>query len=125
MLYTTHYMEEAESLCDRLAIVDHGRIVAQGTMDELRTRIGERDVVRFTGTFAEVEVEGALAGLDSVEVVQVEDEALRLAVPSAARRLPELIGALHEGGAEIRETTVTRPNLESLFIELTGKELRE
>jgi hypothetical protein len=63
--------------------------------------------------------------LDGVEVVQADDTRLRLAILGASRKLPELFAALAVAGAEVRETTLTQPSLESLFIKLTGKELRE
>ena len=125
VLYTTHYMEEAESLCDELAIVDHGRVVAAGTMEELRVMIGERDLLRLSGAFTATAAREALGALDEVEVVQAEDEIVTVAVPRASQRLSEIFTTLGGTGAEVRETTITRPNLESLFIKLTGKELRE
>jgi ABC-2 type transport system ATP-binding protein len=125
VLYTTHYMEEAESLCDELAIIDHGRIVAAGTLAELRSRGGERDVLRLSGSFSEGAARAAMTGVEGVEIVHVEETALRLAVVGATKRLPELFRALEDAGCEVRETTMTQPNLESLFIQLTGKELRE
>ena len=125
VLYTTHYMEEAESLCDELAIIDHGNIVAAGTLDELHAQGGERDLLRLSGNFTEEAARTALAHLDDVEVVQVEEDALSLAVVGATKKLPELFRALGEADCEVRETIMTQPNLESLFIQLTGKELRE
>ena len=126
VLYTTHYMEEAEALCDKLAIVDHGKLIAQGTLDELRAMLGERDLLRLSGSFpGEAATAAALAGIDDVEIVQVDDESLILAAPRASRQLPGLLAALAAAGAEIQETTMTRPSLETLFIKLTGKELRE
>jgi ABC-2 type transport system ATP-binding protein len=125
VLYTTHYMEEAESLCDRLAILDHGTIIAAGTMEELRGSMGERDLVRLSGTFDPEAVRAVGGSLDGVEVVAAGGDQVALAVPEASRRLPELLAAVTATGAEVRETTVTRPSLESLFIRLTGKELRE
>ena len=125
VLYTTHYMEEAEALCDRLAIIDHGRVIAQGSLAELRGLLGEADVVRFSGRFEPESVRGALSGLEGVEIVQAETDGVRLAVQDASRKLPALFGALAGADADVRETTLTQPNLESLFIKLTGKELRE
>lgn len=125
VLYTTHYMEEAEAICDRLAILDHGRIIAAGTLEELRGAMGERDLVRLSGAFDPEAVRSAAAALDEVEVVAVAPDQTTLAVPRASRRLPEILAAVTEKGGEVRETTVTRPSLESLFIRLTGKELRE
>jgi ABC-2 type transport system ATP-binding protein len=125
VLYTTHYMEEAESLCDELAIVDHGRIVAAGTLEELRSMIGERDLLRLSGDFAPAAAREALGELADLEVVQAEAETVTVAVPRASQRLSEIFATLNGAGATVRETTLTRPNLESLFIKLTGKELRE
>jgi len=125
VLYTTHYMEEAENLCDQLAIIDHGKVIAAGTMEELRSLIGERDLLRLAGEFEPSRVVPALEAVSGAEVVQVEAELITLAMPSASSRLSDVFDALRTAGAEVRETTLTRPNLESLFIKLTGKELRE
>lgn len=125
VLYTTHYMEEAESLCDRLAVIDRGRIIAQGTLPELREMAGERGALRLSGRFDPVAARQALEGVEGTEIVQAEPETLRLAVSDASRRLPAIFGALAAAGLEVRETTLTEPSLESLFIKLTGKELRE
>ncbi|MFT5153398.1 MAG: ABC-2 type transport system ATP-binding protein, partial [Planctomycetota bacterium] len=113
VLYTTHYMEEAQELCDRLAIVDNGEIKAKGSLDELRALIGDRDLVRLTGSFSEQACRTALAGLDRSEVVSVEDSSLIVALEGASRRLPELFAALSEAGADVHETSVRRPNLEA------------
>ena len=123
VLYTTHYMEEAESLCDRLAIVDHGRICAQGTLKELRAMLGERDVLRLSGTFHTAQVREALARIEGVEVIHSDETQLALAMTDASHRLPLIFAALN--GSELRGTTLTQPSLESLFIKLTGTELRE
>ena len=125
VLYTTHYMEEAELLCDELAIIDHGKRIAMGTLDELRAMVGEKDILRLAGSFDPEEVHRALGALDGVKIVVAEATGLRLSVADASQRLPELFGALTASGGEVRETTLTEPSLESLFIKLTGKELRE
>ena len=125
VLYTTHYMEEAEALCDRLAILDHGRIIASGTLEELRGSMGERDLVRLAGALDPTAVREAVRSLAGVEVVAAGEDQVTLAVPEASRRLPEILNTVAGTGAAVRETTVTRPSLESLFIRLTGKELRE
>jgi len=123
VLYTTHYMEEAESLCDRLAIVDHGRICAQGTLKELRSLLGERDVLRLSGAFHPEQVRQALARVEGVEVIHADEANLALSMSDASHRLPLIFAALN--GSELRGTTLTQPSLESLFIKLTGTELRE
>ena len=124
VLYTTHYMEEAESLCDRLAIIDHGRIIAQGTLGELRQMMGERDLLRLTGSFQPEAARESLAKLDGVEVIHTDETQIALSVSDASHRLPAILQAVHSHG-EVRGTTLTQPSLETLFIKLTGKELRE
>jgi ABC-2 type transport system ATP-binding protein len=123
VLYTTHYMEEAETLCDRLAIVDRGRIIAQGTLAELRAMLGERDVLRLTGTFHPEQVRTALGRVEGVEIIHADETLLALSMSDASHRLPMIFAALN--GSDLRGTTLTQPSLESLFIKLTGSELRE
>lgn len=125
VLYTTHYMEEAESLCDRLAIIDHGKIIAAGTLAELRGQVGEKDILRLSGRFDPERTREAVRCMDSLEVVEVGSDLLRLSLRDGSRKLPDLFTALAQSGAEVRETTLTQPSLESLFIKLTGQELRE
>ena len=125
VLYTTHYLEEAESLCDRLAIMDHGKLIARGTLAELRAMVGERELVRLSGTWNVEAVHRALSHLDGMEIVQVLEGTLTISAADASARLPEIFSAIASAGADIRGTTLTQPSLESLFIKLTGKELRE
>jgi ABC-2 type transport system ATP-binding protein len=125
VLYTTHYMGEAESLCDRLAIIDHGRIIASGTLTELKAMVGEKDILRLTGRFDPEKAISVLGHVAGVDVVHASEDTLRLAVEQSSRKLPDLFAALNRTESEVRETTVTQPSLESLFIKLTGKELRE
>ncbi len=125
VLYTTHYMEEAETLCDELAIIDQGTLIAQGDLAELRSMVGQRDILRLTGVFHAERVRSTLANFDGVEVLQADEATLRLEMREATRHLAKLFEALQSAEADIRETTVTQPSLESLFIKLTGKEMRE
>jgi len=125
VLYTTHYMEEAESLCDRLAIVDHGKIIAAGTLAELRALLAERDLLRLSGVFKPDAAKAAIASIDHIEVLQADENVLLLSLPDASRRLTAIFSALAAAGAEVRGTNLTQPSLESLFIKHTGKELRE
>ena len=125
VLYTTHYMEEAQELCDRIGIIDHGKLIALGTLEELRQRIGERDLLRLSGVFDADRARAAVAGVDGAEVVSVDEKTLMVSMAEASRKLPAVFAALATAGADVSETTLTQPSLESLFIKLTGRELRE
>ncbi len=125
VLYTTHYMEEAENLCDELAIIDHGKIIAAGTLKDLRAQSGESDIIQLSGTFDAIAVEAALLGLPiETEILVLSAGTLVLAIEEAAKQLPAVLEAVSSTEAEIRETRLTEPNLESLFLKLTGSELR-
>jgi ABC-2 type transport system ATP-binding protein len=125
VLYTTHYMEEAEDLCHRLAIVDHGKIIAAGTLDELRARAAERDLLRLTGTFEPASCRTALERIPGLEILQADASVLLVSLSDAPGKLPAIFSTLAAPGIEIRGATLTQPSLESLFIKLTGKDLRE
>jgi ABC-2 type transport system ATP-binding protein len=125
VLYTTHYMEEAETLCDRLAIVDRGKVIAAGTLAELRSILEQRDLLRLSGVFQPAAARAAVAPIDRIEVLQAEENLLLLSLIDASRKLPAIFAALEAAGCEVRGTTLTQPSLESLFIKLTGKDLRE
>lgn len=124
VLYTTHHMEEAETLCDRIAIVDKGLKIADGTLEELRSQVGERDVISLTGSFSSEQTAPRIAELMGVSVLLSNDTRLTLETEDGPRRLVGLLEALSKAGNEVRETIVRRPNLESLFLRLTGSELR-
>jgi ABC-2 type transport system ATP-binding protein len=125
VLYTTHYMEEAETLCHRLAIVDRGKIIAAGTLAELRAMLAQHDLLRLSGIFPSAAARAALLLFGDIEILQADENLLILSLPDASRRLPAIFSALAAAGAEVRGTNLTQPSLESLFIKLTGKELRE
>ena len=126
VLYTSHYMEEAEQLCHELAIMDHGKIIAEGTVDELRAMLGERDILLFHGIFQPDRIRQVLGPrLDNAEILKAEADTLQIAMQAATQKLPDVFGLLNEAGADVKETVLRQPNLESLFIKLTGKDLRE
>jgi ABC-2 type transport system ATP-binding protein len=125
VLYTTHYMEEAQDLCNRIAIIDHGTLLSMGTLDELRKLIGEKDVLRLTGRFDAQATRRALEQISGIDFVSVDERTLRLAVEGATRRLAAIFTAIETAGGELQETSLSQPSLESLFIKLTGRELRE
>ena len=129
VLYTTHYMEEAERLCDSLAIIDHGKIIAQGTVAELKGQLGARDALQLTGQFpleaTRKAIESLAQDIDDLEVLNDTENSLMLALPSASLHLPGIFSAIGNAGGSVTETSLRSPNLETLFLLLTGKELRE
>ncbi len=125
ILYTTHYMAEAQELSDRVGIVDHGRMIATGTHEELVRIVGEEAHV-------DVRVDHCLEGMLERwrQVAGVTDASLDedhgvLLVQDANEVLPRLFEAAAAGGCRITEINVTEPNLEMVFLHLTGRALRE
>jgi ABC-2 type transport system ATP-binding protein len=125
VLYTTHYMEEAERLCDRVGIIDQGSLVAEGTRRELVETIGEADTVKLTGTGRLSDAAARLASTEGVSDAAQSDSTITLLVDRASRRLPTLLAAGAEAGMSVTGVEVTEPNLESVFLSLTGKALRD
>jgi ABC-2 type transport system ATP-binding protein len=126
VLYTTHYMEEAERLCDSLAIIDHGKIIALGTVAELQAKLGARDVLQLSGRFPVGAADALLrSDINELEVLTHEDDALTLTMAAASNHLPGIFETITNAGGTVTETSLRSPNLETLFLLLTGKELRE
>jgi len=130
VLYTTHYMEEAERLCDALAIIDHGKIIATGTVGELKSQLAARDVLQLSGEFTDAGIKQVVAaltdrGISDLELIAFEPGSLSLTLSSASQHLPAIFEAITSSGGSITETSLRSPNLETLFLLLTGKELRE
>jgi ABC-2 type transport system ATP-binding protein len=125
VLYTTHYMEEAERLCDRVGIIDLGELKAEGTRRELVALVGERDGVLLALAGDVPAAAAACRGLDAVDDVTTKDGHLELVVEEARRSLPAILETVAEAGASVRSVEVTEPNLEAVFLHLTGKALRD
>ena len=126
ILLTTHYMEEADQLCDRLAILDHGRLLALGTPVELKQTTGADTVVTITAQ-GDLDALGAvlLAEVPSVERIDRVDTKLLLIVRGSAGIVPAVFSAAERNDFVITDVSVTEPTLETVFINLTGKDLRE
>ena len=125
VLYTTHYMEEAERLCDRIAIVDSGKIQAEGTRNELIKIVGELDQIRLVGTGDTTGAARAMAALPTVEHVHTDGPELLLGVRDAPTSVAAIVTGAGEAGMELSDVEITRPDLESVFLHLTGKALRD
>jgi ABC-2 type transport system ATP-binding protein len=133
VLLTTHYMDEAERLCDRLAIVDHGEIIAEGTPADLINRLGGHHVVEFQVTDnASGNSNGERAGeqsawsaLPGVESVRNEDHAICLNVREPHLTIPALLDAVNRQGHQLEHLSTRQASLEDVFVQLTGRHLRE
>jgi ABC-2 type transport system ATP-binding protein len=131
MLLTTHYMDEAHVLCDRVAIVDQGRIVSQGSPDELILSIGAPHIVEIA--FARGEgpesdgLQGRLAALPDVDTVRAGEASDAWVVTATAlhRTLPALVGVAADAGVEIETLATRSATLEDVFVALTGHQLRD
>lgn len=123
ILLTTHYLDEADSLCDRIAIIDHGKIVAMGTPTELKKCHG--------GEFVEMIADGdgditsILKGVDGVDDVIREGDRFRIVSSEGEELIPQLIEATYGSGVKIRSVRVDKPNLDQVFLQLTGRSLRD
>jgi len=125
VLYTTHYMEEAERLCDRIGIIDEGRIKAEGTRRELVALVGQKDRVDLVASGAVGPAVTALQALDFVEEATLGDGTIELVVDEARNHLPGILQTAAEHGAIVRSVEVVEPDLEAVFLHLTGKALRD
>jgi ABC-2 type transport system ATP-binding protein len=126
IILTTHYMEEAERLCDRVAIMDHGRIIASGTPEELIASIGGGHVIEFAvdGGGAVLDP-GELAALEGVRSVRRENGSCQLRVSDLHRVVPGLLAAMAERGVVVSELRTHSATLEDVFVTLTGRHLRD
>jgi len=125
VLYTTHYLEEAESLCDRLAIIDHGRILAQGTVAELKAQLGEGSLLSLRGAFTAARLQEAVARLDLLTPVEMSEGRALLLVARGSDGVGRALEALYREDLGIEGVTIKEPSLEDLFLKLTGRELRD
>jgi ABC-2 type transport system ATP-binding protein len=127
VLYTTHYMEEAAELSDRVGIIDHGKLIALGTQKELTRLVGEQEALRLH--FGE-DLTGEMAAptfqkVEGVLLATATDHEVVLSVPEAAVALPGVIAAAGKANIRIRSVDIEEPNLESVFLHLTGRALRD
>ena len=127
VLLTTHYMDEAERLCDRLAIVDHGQIIAEGTPPELIERLGGHHMIEFQVSESgnKSTDEQAWKSLPGVESIRRDDTTVCLSVREPHLTIPALLAALKQEGHQLEHLSTRQASLEDVFVRLTGRHLRE
>jgi ABC-2 type transport system ATP-binding protein len=125
ILYTTHYMEEAERLCTRIGIIDGGEIRAEGTRKELVALIGQRDEVRLALTGDVVAATRAAGHVRGIASAAAHGDEVEVLTADAGRVLPRLLDAVEAAGAHVRGVEIVQPNLEAVFLHLTGRALRD
>lgn len=125
VLYTTHYMEEAERLCDRVAIIDEGKVQAEGTRRELVALVGEKDRVSISGSGDLSRAAEAVRAIGGVTEASASDHQLHVLADEASSILSALLTCISESGGHISSVEVVEPNLEAVFLHLTGKALRD
>ncbi len=124
LFLTTHYMEEADSLCDRIAIIDHGHIVKIGSPEELKASIGG-DVITVTVREREPDISSDIARLDLVRDVKQTDGAYRVKVKLGEEAAPRIMDLIRSKGLHVTKIALTKPTLDEAYLEFTGRELRE
>lgn len=125
LILTTHYIEEAEALCNRIAFINSGQVVAQGTPDELKRKAG-RELLKLTCIPGAPETIAKIAGaISGIRIVKSTEHGAIIEGPDIASRLPEISRALEKGGETVIEMSVSRPSLENVFLAMTGTKLRE
>ncbi len=124
ILYTTHNLQEAEELCHRIAIMDHGKILAQGTLEELIQIVGEKDIIIISGKFSVDQGRKITAVFKEAKVLSLMEGKIILSL-EATKKMPLLLEEFFKQGIGIDDISIKQPNLESVFLKLTGRELRE
>jgi ABC-2 type transport system ATP-binding protein len=122
---TTHYLEEADSLCDRILVIDNGKIVAEGTPDELKARVSGDGVTVEVAPESVTDAAEIASRLAGAEDVTTADNAVRFRVPRGDTALPELLRALDGKNIAMTSIQVHRPTLDDVFLALTGRTLRD
>ena len=128
ILLTTHYMEEAEALCGQIAVVDHGEVLASGTVDELKEGTGADTVitVRYEGEVPEgLAADTGLTGRPGVGKVETDHDRIRVFASEPDGVLGELVAAGARAGLTVLDAAQLKPSLETVFLNLTGREYRE
>jgi ABC-2 type transport system ATP-binding protein len=124
VIFTTHHLEEAESLCERIAIMDHGKMLAQGSVEELAKIVGDGDIVTIRGEFSAAEFKNKFQDT-AIEFINVNDNTATVSLPPSGLNITALMQQLSEADMEVHDLSIQKPSLESVFLKLTGRALRD
>ncbi|MDE4086072.1 ABC transporter ATP-binding protein [Planococcus maritimus] len=125
VLYTSHYMEEVEKLCDRVYIMDHGKVIAEGTKEELKAILSDQETVLIEFDQNYPELFKKLSEIEGVQHSTIEEQSLKLIIPRGTRMLAALFHEAERYGAQVINVNVQTPTLEDVFLRLTGRKLRD
>lgn len=125
VLYTTHYMEEAERLCDRVGIIDQGKIIAEGTRRDLVASLGQKDRIELVAGGNLEDFVRIASSVEGVEEASVTEQGVQLLCREGRSLLPRLLEIAEKNGVTVASVEVFEPDLEAVFLQLTGKALRD
>lgn len=125
VLYTSHYMEEVEKLCDRVYIMDHGKVIAEGTKEELKAILSDQETVLIEFDQNYPELFTKLSEIEGVQHATAEEHSLKLIIPKGTRLLGALFHEAERYGAQVVNVNVQTPTLEDVFLRQTGRKLRD
>jgi ABC-2 type transport system ATP-binding protein len=124
VIFTTHQLAEVEQICSRIAILDQGELLAEGTLEELVQIVGEKEIVDIQGEFSSRQVAAALQKIRQLDILAVEERQISLAFDST-ERIPGVLESLFKADIRVTDLKIKSPNLETVFLKLTGRSLRD
>jgi ABC-2 type transport system ATP-binding protein len=125
IIYTSHYMEEVEEICSRIAIVDHGKIIAEGTKAQLKSLITDSKLIEIEVKDSVAADLSAIQSIQGVATAQMKETTIQITTELGVNNLNQLIAYFISNNIEIRSLDEKEPNLETVFLTLTGKNLRD
>ncbi len=125
IIYTSHYMQEVDDICDRIAIVDKGRVIAEGTSSELKNLVEGKNIFNITVAKRVNGLEEKISAIPGVEKITFSDNEYKISTSKSSNLIGNLVMVISENGGDIKNIASESPSLETVFLALTGKKLRE